>query len=557
MPAPNSYTLTVKYDANGGSGAPSSQTRSASAEYSPYTITITLSSTTPSRSGYTFAGWALSSSASSASYSAGSTYSYTFYSLSGVQTTTLYAVWSAKKSTIALHDGTTAATIDDTTTIDVTRYNSSYTHTITYAFGSATGTIATKSSSTSITWNVPASLASQISNATRGTCTLTCTTYNGNTSLGTTTLNISLFVKQSVKRTIGTVSVSEGYASMPSGISVYVLGKSKLTFSIPSVSTNAYGATVSSISTTVDGKTYSGSSFTTDTLASGSSNRTISYSITMTDSRGRTDTKSGSVTAYGYHAPTPVITSVSRDDNTPTIGIVNYTWSISSLNNQNSKNIKIKYKLTTDSTYTQATSTTPSAYSGSGTNQINPTPSGLDESYPYNIQVSATDSFSTASYVLTLQSSGSRYIECDIATQTVRFPLNAAIVGNLTVGGNINSIGSRSTNEPTEASIASGSWTSGASVTLSAGTYVILFGAVFAQNSTGNRQVRLSGTQDSSSAQVRGSGSGTNAISASPTYLSAGTILTLTANDTFYVNCYQNSGSSLNVASWIRTIRIK
>lgn len=73
-------------------------------------------------------------------------------------------------------------------TIAVTRYSTSYTHTITWAFGSLSGTIVTKSSSTSISWTLPDSgatdLYSQIPNATSGTGTLTITTYNGNTSLG-------------------------------------------------------------------------------------------------------------------------------------------------------------------------------------------------------------------------------------------------------------------------------------------------------------------------------------------------------------------------------------
>ncbi len=72
---PTTYTLT--YNANGGTGAPSSQTGSGN---------ITISSTRPTRSNYTFLGWATSSSASSAQYQPGATYSLT-------SNATLYAVW--------------------------------------------------------------------------------------------------------------------------------------------------------------------------------------------------------------------------------------------------------------------------------------------------------------------------------------------------------------------------------------------------------------------------------------------------------------------------------
>lgn len=60
-------TYTISYNANGGSGAPSSQTKT-------YGITLVLSSTTPTRSGYNFLGWATSSTATSANYSAGGNY---------------------------------------------------------------------------------------------------------------------------------------------------------------------------------------------------------------------------------------------------------------------------------------------------------------------------------------------------------------------------------------------------------------------------------------------------------------------------------------------------
>ena len=80
--APKTYT--VSYNANGGSGAPASQTKT-------HGVTLTLSSTTPTRSGYSFLGWSTSSSATSASYSAGGSYTTN-------ASVTLYAVWSCNHS---------------------------------------------------------------------------------------------------------------------------------------------------------------------------------------------------------------------------------------------------------------------------------------------------------------------------------------------------------------------------------------------------------------------------------------------------------------------------
>lgn len=84
VPAWTSYT--VSYNANGGSGAPSSQTKWKDQ-------TLTLSSTKPTRNGYTFLGWSTSSTAASATYSAGGSYTAN-------SDATLYAVWQEHALTV-------------------------------------------------------------------------------------------------------------------------------------------------------------------------------------------------------------------------------------------------------------------------------------------------------------------------------------------------------------------------------------------------------------------------------------------------------------------------
>ena len=83
--APSTYTCYLYYNANGGSGAPSTQSYTGS---STSNHTFTISNTTPYRSNYTFLGWSTSSSASTASYQPGGTISVSY---NGSQT--LYAVW--------------------------------------------------------------------------------------------------------------------------------------------------------------------------------------------------------------------------------------------------------------------------------------------------------------------------------------------------------------------------------------------------------------------------------------------------------------------------------
>ena len=87
-------TYTISYDANGGSGAPASHTYTYATSG-----TTNLASGTPSRDGYNFAGWALSSTATSAAYGAGIAWGLNNIP-SDDSTWKLYAVWTKKPVTL-------------------------------------------------------------------------------------------------------------------------------------------------------------------------------------------------------------------------------------------------------------------------------------------------------------------------------------------------------------------------------------------------------------------------------------------------------------------------
>ena len=97
----NTYTIT--YNANGGTGAPSSQTKT-------YGVDLTLSSTKPTRTNYNFMGWATSSTASTATYSAGGKFTTN-------AATTLYAVWELAY-TVPLITGYSASRCTSNGTLD-------------------------------------------------------------------------------------------------------------------------------------------------------------------------------------------------------------------------------------------------------------------------------------------------------------------------------------------------------------------------------------------------------------------------------------------------------
>lgn len=80
-----SYTIT--YSANGGSGAPDNQIKWKDQP-------LTLSTVKPTRTGYSFLGWSTSSTATSATYAAGGSFTTN-------AVTTLYAVWKANTYTVS------------------------------------------------------------------------------------------------------------------------------------------------------------------------------------------------------------------------------------------------------------------------------------------------------------------------------------------------------------------------------------------------------------------------------------------------------------------------
>lgn len=97
-------TYTVTYDANGGTGAPSAQTKWAGE-------TLTLSSAKPTRTGYTFANWL--STAQNKTYAAGAYYGYD-------ADTTMRAQWTANTYTVTYNaNGGSGAPANQTKTYGV------------------------------------------------------------------------------------------------------------------------------------------------------------------------------------------------------------------------------------------------------------------------------------------------------------------------------------------------------------------------------------------------------------------------------------------------------
>ena len=228
-------------------------------------------------------------------------------------------------------------------TINMPRASSAFTHTLTYKFGNATGTIGS-GLGTSKAWDVPLSFASQIPSGTSGTCTITCKTYNGNMLIGTKTVSFKANVPAAVVPTISTVSITETVSGLAVQFGAFVQGKSKVKIGI--VAAGAYGSIIKAYKTTVDGKSYTGAAPVTGTLSSG----TKSVTITVTDSRGRTAKATKTLTVIAYAAP--VIRGISAvrcladgtENYDGTHGKIGFGFNISPVSNQNTSKYTLEYK---------------------------------------------------------------------------------------------------------------------------------------------------------------------------------------------------------------------
>ena len=99
----NEYTNTLKYDANGGTGAPASQTEKVA--YPNTQSTFYVSSVKPTKTGYTFTGWY---DAATGGNKIGATVTVGSNNYAGNQSKTIYAHWTANhyKLTVNPNKGT-------------------------------------------------------------------------------------------------------------------------------------------------------------------------------------------------------------------------------------------------------------------------------------------------------------------------------------------------------------------------------------------------------------------------------------------------------------------
>lgn len=206
-----------------------------------------------------------------------------------------------------------AATMGEAVRISLPRASSDFTHTLSYVFGAASGTIA-ENAGTEVQWTVPESLAAQIPDSSVGTGTLTCRTYNGGTLVGTKTATFTATVPQSMKPALtnGWAAVSyDNSGTKASGIAAWVQGysKAKAVFNGSKV-TCKQGAGIAKYAVTYLGKTVEESPYRTETISTTSA----TVRCTVTDSRGLTAWEDVTVELESYAPPMLVGAALYRAD---------------------------------------------------------------------------------------------------------------------------------------------------------------------------------------------------------------------------------------------------
>ena len=280
------------------------------------------------------------------------------------------------------------ADIGSNATITINRASSSFTHTLTYAFGSLSGTIATKTSNTNISWTIPTTFYSHIPNSKSGTGTITCDTYNGSALIGSKSTSFTATVSESASKPTLSPTVSDSNTTttaLTGNSSKFIKYYSKASVATGAKARNS--ATLKSQKITCGGKSLTGASGTINAVESGS------FTFSATDSRGYTTTQTVNKTLIEY-----IKLTCSLNAGAPTTAGV-ATLKISG-NYFNGSFGKVANTLTVQYRYkTQGGSygswTTVSATKSGNTYNATATISGLNYQTTYVFQARAVDKLAT------------------------------------------------------------------------------------------------------------------------------------------------------------------
>ena len=283
----------------------------------------------------------------------------------------------------------TNANIGENITITINRASSSFTHTLTYSFCNLSGTIASKTSSTSVSWTLPTSFYAQIPNSRSSWGRIICDTYSGSTKIGSSECRFDVYVKESTNKpgiSATVVDVNDTTKALTGDENKLIKYYSKVKFSITSSPKNNAGT--KSININYNGKNFTGGSGNSWTdyfsdVVSGS------YRCSVTDTRDFTTSVDISKTLINYVKITCAMTvsnPTASGECTLTISGNYFNGSFGSTNNS----LTVQYKQN-GGNWTNATATL-----NGNTYTATVKLTGLDYTQTYTFQAKATDKLANA-----------------------------------------------------------------------------------------------------------------------------------------------------------------
>lgn len=279
--------------------------------------------------------------------------------------------------------------VGDTVAIVINKASSSYTHTVYWNYGNGSGTIATQTSASRLTWTIPDEIATEMGTASAVKVTLGCYTYNGSTLVDTTTTEITVYKNSSAKPT-ATVSIKDTNSTttaLTGSTSTFIKYASNAKVTVTAVA-NSSGATISSIAIKNSGKTLAGPTATFNGIASDT------FTITIKDSYGNQTNYSTSVDMLDYVKLTCYLDDESiTAAGVATLSIKGNYYNGSFGSKSNTLTVQYRYKDSSgnySSWYTATASKSGNTYSATGTI------SGLNYKESYTFEAQATDRIMTA-----------------------------------------------------------------------------------------------------------------------------------------------------------------
>ena len=240
-----------------------------------------------------------------------------------------------------------------TVTATATKKSSSFNDMLTVKLGTYSKTI---TSGTAFT--IPKEWIDAIS-GTSATATVTVTTKSGSTTIGSKSVNLTVTVPSDVVPIVSSISTSEAITAVTTAFgNRFVRSLSQLNIKVNAA--GVYGSTIKSYTVTLDGVKYQSAEFQSNALNTAGS---VDIVATVTDSRGRTGTLKKTITVIDYSAPAitgmtyyPCDASGNRDSNGTNTKVI-ISGVISSVESQNTKALTLKYKPSSDESYTAVTLT--------------------------------------------------------------------------------------------------------------------------------------------------------------------------------------------------------